>query len=77
MRKWEYLQINVELARNKLAVSANGEPVLDIQGTSVEKELAHYLNSLGAEGWELVNADKNEYGFRNYFFKRPLEDLLA
>jgi hypothetical protein len=74
MLKWEYLQINVELARNKLVVSADGEAVVDMQGSGVEKELAHYLNSLGAEGWELVNADKNEYGFRNYFFKRPVGD---
>lgn len=77
MRKWEYLQVNVELARNKLVVSANGEQVHATNGVGVEKELAQYLNSLGAEGWELVNADKNEYGFRNYFFKRPIEDAPA
>jgi hypothetical protein len=40
------------------------------------KDLAHlmsYLNSLGADGWEMINAHRNEYGFQNYFFKRPVE----
>ena len=73
MQKWEYFEIHVEFSKNKLVASANGETVIDAKGSDIEKELALYLNSLGAEGWEMVNADKNEYGFRNYFFKRPVE----
>lgn len=73
MQKWEFLQVHVELSKNKLVASINGETVLNTKGPGVEMEFSQYLNSLGAEGWELVNADKNEYGFRNYFFKRPLE----
>ena len=73
MQKWEYLQVNVEFSKNKLAASANGKSVIDTRDADAETQLVFYLNSLGAEGWELVNADKNEYGFRNYFFKRPVE----
>lgn len=73
MQKWEYLQVHVEFSKNKLVASVDGDTVLDTNGPGTEKELTQYLNSLGAEGWELVNADKNEYGFRNYFFKRAVE----
>jgi hypothetical protein len=73
MQKGEYLQVHVKHSKGKLVVSANGEQVIDATGTGIETELAHYLNSLGGQGWEMVNADKNEYGFQNCFFKRPIE----
>ena len=57
----------------QVVVSANGKEVIDANSTGIEMELAHYLNSLGAQGWGMVNADKNEYGFQNHFFKRPIE----
>ena len=70
MQKWEYLLIHVTSAKSKVEVSVNGEDLLDVKS---ERELIRYLNSLGAEGWGMINADRNEYGFQNYFFKRPIE----
>lgn len=61
MQKWEYLQIHVEFSKNKIVASANGKTVLDAKGPDMETELAKYLNSLGADGWELVNADSAIY----------------
>jgi hypothetical protein len=73
MQKWEYLQVHAELSKGKLVASANGEQVISSKDSAVEADLVRYLNSLGAEGWEMVSAQKNEYGFQNYFFKRLVE----
>jgi hypothetical protein len=73
MQKWEYILIHVESAKGKLAVTANGNEVTDPKEFMDVTDLMRYLNSLGAQGWEMVNADRNEYGFQNYFFKRPIE----
>lgn len=37
-----------------------------------EDSALHYLNSYGAEGWELVHVSDS---LRTYFFKRPKENL--
>jgi hypothetical protein len=73
MWKWEYLQIHVETSKARLIVSVNGNELADKNEFGDMTDLMRYLNSLGAEGWEMVNADRNEYGFQNYFFKRPIE----
>ena len=74
MQKWEYLQIHVESSKGRLLVSVNGHGVADKKEFSDMAGLMGYLNSLGAEGWEMVNAHRNEYGFQNYFFKRPIKE---
>jgi len=73
MQKWEYLQIHVESSKARLIVSVYKNEVDDKKEFDDVTGLMRYLNTLGAEGWEMVNADKNEYGFQNYFFKRPIE----
>jgi hypothetical protein len=73
MQKWEYLQLHVESSKARLIVSANGTELTDKKEFEDVTGLMRYLNSLGTEGWEMVNADRNEYGFQNYFFKRPTE----
>ena len=73
MQKWEYLQIHVESSKARLIVSVYENEVDDKKEFDDVTGLMRYLNTLGAEGWEMVNADKNEYGFQNYFFKRPIE----
>lgn len=73
MQKWEYLQIHVESSKTRLLVSVSGNDADDKKEFTDLAGLMGYLNSLGAEGWEMVNADRNEYGFQNYFFKRPVE----
>ena len=77
MQKWEYLQIHVESSKTRLVVSVNGDEAADQKELGNTTELMRYLNLLGAEGWEMVNADRNEYGFQNYFFKRPVEELTT
>jgi hypothetical protein len=72
MQKWEYLQLHVESSKTRLLVSVSGNEVDDKKEFGDVTGLTRYLNSLGAEGWEMVNADRNEYGFQNYFFKRPV-----
>ena len=72
MQKWEYLQIHVESSKARLIVSVHGNEVVDQKEFGDVTDLMRYLNSLGEEGWEMVNADRNEYGFQNYFFKRPI-----
>lgn len=73
MQKWEYLQIHAETSKARLNVSVNGNEMADKMEFDDLTGLMRHLNSLGAEGWEMVNADRNEYGFQNYFFKRPIE----
>jgi hypothetical protein len=73
MQKWEYLQVHVESAKGKLTIMVNGNKVTDTKEIAEMADLMRYINSLGAEGWEIVNANRNEYGFQNYFFKRPVE----
>jgi hypothetical protein len=73
MQKWEYLQILAETSKARLNVSVNGNEMADKMEFDDLTGLMRYLNSLGAEGWEMVNADRNEYGFQNYFFKRPID----
>ena len=73
MQKWEYLQIHVESSKSRLIVSVNANEMAEKKEFDDVTGLMRYLNSLGAEGWEMVNADRNEYGFQNYFFKRPVE----
>jgi hypothetical protein len=73
MQKWEYLQIHVESSKARLNVAVHGNEMADKMEFDDVTGLMRYLNSLGAEGWEMVNADRNEYGFQNYFFKRPIE----
>lgn len=72
MQKWEYLQVHVQAARGGLTAAVHGNKGTTSHEFEAETEFMRYINTLGAEGWELVNADKNEYGFQNYFFKRPL-----
>jgi len=73
MQKWQYLQMHVEFSKGKLAATANGKEVFSSQDEAHEVDLIKYLDDLGADGWEMVSAQKNEYGFQNYFFKRPIE----
>jgi hypothetical protein len=73
MQKWEFLQIHVESSKSRLNVSVNANEMAEKKEFDNVTGLMRYLNSLGAEGWEMVNADRNEYGFQNYFFKRPVE----
>ena len=60
MQKWEYLQIHVETSKTRLNVSVNGNEIADKKEFDDVAGLMRYLNSLGAEGWEMVNADRNE-----------------
>ena len=71
MQKWEYVQVHVKSSKGSVAASVNGE---DVDNIKDEAGLMRYLNSLGAQGWEMENADRNEYGFQNYFFKRSVEE---
>lgn len=73
MQKWEYLQIHVETSKARLLVSVTGNGLAEKKEFNDLAHLMSYLNSLGAQGWEMINADRNEYGFQNYFFKRPVE----
>jgi hypothetical protein len=73
MQKWEYIRVHVEISNAKIVASANGEQVLNVKSSAVENDLTNYLDSLGADGWEMISAQKNEYGFQNYFFKRPID----
>ena len=73
MQKWEYIQIHVESSRARLSVSVHGNEIVEQKDFDDLGGLMRYLNALGAEGWEMVNADRNEYGFQNYFFKRAAE----
>jgi hypothetical protein len=73
MQKWKYLQVHAELSKGKLVASANGEQVISSKDSAGEADLVRYLDSLGAEGWEMISAQKNEYGFQNYYFKRSIE----
>lgn len=73
MQKWQYLQMHVEFSKGKLVASANGKEVFGLKDAGVEADLITYLDSLGAQGWEMLSAQKNEYGFQNYFFKRQIE----
>jgi hypothetical protein len=73
MQKWAFLQIHVESSKTKLTVSVNGTQISEKKEFEDLTGLMSYLDSLGAEGWEMVNADRNEYGFQNYFFKRSIE----
>jgi hypothetical protein len=72
MQKWAYLQIHVESSKAKLTASVSGTQISEKKEFENLSMLMNYLDSLGAEGWEMVNADRNEYGFQNYFFKRPI-----
>lgn len=73
MQKWEYLQMHVEFSKGKLVATANSKQVFSSEDDAHEVDLIKYLNALGTDGWEMISAQKNEYGFQNYFFKRLLE----
>ncbi len=73
MQKWEYLNVHVERIMEVSIVYANNKQVIKSKEDSFYTDLALYLNSLGEQGWEMVNAQNREHGFREYFFKRPTE----
>ena len=67
MQKWEYI---------KVARSLNGGFFIDSTGVervNIDAErLVDMMNLMGKDGWELINAIKDENGF--YFFKRPVQE---
>jgi hypothetical protein len=73
VQTWEYLQIHVESSKGGRLASVYGKDAAHKKEFRDLADLMGYLNSLGAEGWEMVNADRNEYGFQNYFFKRLID----
>ncbi len=72
MQKWEYLYLEGYLlsATKPRAMKVNNEPL------SERPNLWEYINQLGAEGWELVNAynlSKPDVHKDFFVFKRPVE----
>ena len=55
----EYLQIHVESSKTRVNTSVTGNEVADKKEFGDMTDVMRYLNSLGAEGWEMVNADRN------------------
>lgn len=73
MQKWEYLQVRVERIQEQLTVYANSKQIMKKSDSGFRTDFLLYINSLGEQGWEMINAQDREYGFESYFFKRPLE----
>lgn len=77
MQKWEYMRVGV---------TKTDKGIKEFEDNHDGLNPKQYLNLLGSQGWELVNATTTVYettdGFSvrillttdyNYFFKRPIE----
>ncbi len=79
MQKWEYLVVYVDHVSKKLR--SLGWKVSHINGQEISNwqegvPFFEYINRLGAEGWELIEAIKYGDSARpgTLIFKRPKED---
>jgi hypothetical protein len=72
MRKWEYTEGAVRYFPDGQPdfISRNGVPVLFEQAPP---DRHAYLNSLGQDGWELVNVYLAGGQMEIYHFKRPVD----
>jgi hypothetical protein len=66
-----------ESSKTKLLVSVNGNEVADKKDFGEMTDLTSYLNALGAEGWEMVNADRYEYAFKIIFLNARLDNSFC
>ena len=75
MQKWEYLEVLKVFGKDMRIIPSKGKALFSDKGDIVPK-FSEYLDSLGAEGWELVNAQERDFGSDNhatYYFKRPID----
>ena len=68
MQKWEYTQLQVGYTSEGFArlIHRDGKQVYSDKKGMLMTE---YLNKLGRDGWEMINAENNEV----FYFKRPIE----
>jgi hypothetical protein len=76
MQKWEYLRLTV-VYRGESGIDhviSNGQKVIQKEDNAGWKELQNYLDTIGAQGWELVSMrTSNVRTAEIFYFKRPIE----
>jgi hypothetical protein len=71
MARWEYKTVFVDSWRR---VSIEGEETYPEEGERTSGFARRFLNSLGADGWELTGLQHTRPGQSYYIFKRELAD---
>ncbi len=73
MQKWEYQFVRFDYFAGDLRPqSVNGK---DVDEVFKHQSLHEYANSLGYEGWEVVNLNFTPaYGYGFLIFKRPKQE---
>jgi hypothetical protein len=76
MLRWEYLRLTV-VYHGEGGIdhaTSNGHKVIQKEDNAGWKELQNYLDTLGAEGWEMVSMKtSNVRTAEIFYFKRPIE----
>jgi len=77
MQKWEYIEVLTVYGKvtDMRIIPSKGKPLFSDRG-DVVPQFSEYLDSLGAEGWEMVNAQNRDVGMflhTTYYFKRPID----
>jgi len=79
MQKWEYKVVNVDVTKTEADAAYIDGKVVTGQIAEIKESLARFgeksearsykqmLDSLGQQGWELVNVTRKDY----FIFKRP------
>ena len=78
MQKWEYLEVLAVYgkATDIRIIPSKGKPLFSDKDSIDMTDVRKYIDALGAEGWEMVNAQERDVGIANhttYYFKRPIE----
>jgi hypothetical protein len=71
MARWEYKTVFVDSWRR---LSIEGEETYPEEGERTSGFARRFLNSMGADGWELTGIQHTRPGQSYYIFKRELAD---
>jgi hypothetical protein len=75
MQKWEYLEVLRVFSTADRIIPSKGKAFFSEKGDNIPK-LSEYLDALGTEGWEMINAQERDLMSNNYttcYFKCPIE----
>ena len=78
MQKWEYLEVLILYGQvNDIRiVPSKGKALFSDKDSIDMTDVIKYLDTLGAERWEMVNAQNRDAGIflhTTYYFKRLIE----
>ena len=75
MQKWEYLRLTVNYRgeNDVFYAISNGTEIFKKQDKTNSKDIQNHLETMGCQGWELVNVYQDSQLCEVYHFKRPIE----